>query len=148
MIDNAGGISAGIVPIGLNERRKDRKNMEEKNKAYEWAEALCRYAGADEAFLQDFWERLQADKEIYEEFVYYLEHQDFLGKIKIEGYGLVDLLIFQIDHFRAVMDRDVADMRHNKDKMLLMAFNSLLQMRKDPALFVRAMQGETGTDRQ
>ncbi len=122
--------------------------MEEKKKAYAWAEALCRYAGADAAFFKDFWERLYADEEIYEEFVYYLNHQDFLGKVKIEGYGLVDLLVFQIDHFRAVMDQDTADMRHNKDKMLLMAFNSLLQMRKDPAPFVRAMQGETGTDRQ
>ena len=119
-----------------------------KEKAYAWAEALCKYAGADEVFLRDFWERLTNDPEIYEEFVYYLEHQDFLCKVKIEGYGLVDLMIFQIDHFRAVMDQDVADMRFNKDKMLLMAFNSLLQMRKDPEPFVRMMQGQTGTDRQ
>lgn len=120
----------------------------DKEKAYAWAEALCKYAGADEAFLKDFWERLTNDPAIYEEFVYYLEHQDFLCKVKIEGYGLVDLMIFQIDHFRAVMDQDVADMRFNKDKMLLMAFNSLLQMRKDPEPFVRMMQGQTGTDRQ
>lgn len=120
----------------------------DEEKAYAWAGALCEYAGADEAFLRDFWERLVNDPEIYEEFVYYLEHQDFLCKVKIEGYGLVDLMIFQIDHFRAVMDQDVADMRFNKDKMLLMAFNSLLQMRKDPEPFVRMMQGQTGTDRQ
>ena len=121
---------------------------EKREKAYVWAEALCGYAGADKAFLQDFWERLTGDPEIYEEMVYYLEHQDFLCKVKIEGYGLVDLMVFQIDHFRAVMDQDVADMRFNKDKMLLMAFNSLLQMRRDPAPFVQMMQGQTGTDRQ
>ena len=122
--------------------------VKDQERAYEWAKALCAYAEADEAFLQDFWKRLTADEEIYEEFIYYLEHQDFLCKVKIEGYGLIDLMIFQIDHFRAVMDQDVADMRMNKDKMLLMAFNSLLQMRKDPEPFVRMMQGETGTDRQ
>lgn len=121
---------------------------EERERAYRWAEDLCRYAGADEAFLQEFWERLTADPEIYEEFVYYLEHQDFLCRVKIEGFGLVDLMVFQIDHFRAVMDQDVADMRFNKDKMLLSAFNSLLLMRKDPTPFVRMMQNETGTDRQ
>lgn len=117
-----------------------------KEKAFEWAKALCYYAGADEAFCLDFWNRLQADPEIYEEFVYYLEHQDFLYKVKIQGYGLVDLMIFQIDHFRATMDQNVADMRHNKDKMLLMAFNSLLLMRKNPEPFVKAMQSQTGTD--
>ena len=122
--------------------------MEEQKKAYAWAEALCKYAGADQAFLQDFWKRLTADHEIYEEFGYNREHQDFLCKVKIEGYGLVDLMIFQIDHFRAVMDQDVAEMRLNKDKMLLMAFNSLLQMRKNPEPFVRMRQGQTGTDRQ
>lgn len=121
---------------------------QQKDRAYAWAAALCSYAGADEAFFRDFWERLISDEEIYEEFVYYLEHQDFLCKVKIEGYGLVDLMIFQIDHFRAVMDQDVSDMRLNKDKMLLMAFNSLLQMRKNPAPFVKMMQGQTGTDRQ
>ncbi len=119
----------------------------ENEKARFWASELCRYAGADENFLQDFWKRLTEDEEVYEEFVYYLEHQDFLYKVKVEGYGLADLLVFQIDHFRATMDRDVADMRHNKDKMLLMAFNSMLMMRKNPESFVKMMQGETGTDR-
>lgn len=119
----------------------------EDEKARFWASELCRYAGADENFFRDFWERLTEDEEVYEEFVYYLEHQDFLYKVKVEGYGLADLLVFQIDHFRATMDRDVADMRYNKDKMLLMAFNSMLIMRKNPEPFVKMMQGETGTDR-
>ena len=79
--------------------------MEEQRRAYVWAQALCRYAGADDYFLQDFWTRLTADREIYEEFIYYLDHQDFLCNVKIEGYGLVDLMIFQIDHFRAVMEQ-------------------------------------------
>lgn len=119
----------------------------QKERAYEWAAALCKCAGANQMFLQDFWERLTADQEIYEEFVYYLEHQDFLYKVKIGGYGLVDLMIFQIDHFRAVMDQDVSDMRLNKDKMLLMAFNSLLQMKKNPEPFLKIMQEQTGMDR-
>lgn len=111
-----------------------------------WAEELCKCAGADEAFCQDFWDRLCRDKEILEEFVYYLVYQDFLYQVKIQGYGLVDLMIFQIDHFKATMDQDVADMRHNKDKMLLMAFNSLLLMRKNPEPFVEMIQSQTGTE--
>ena len=117
-----------------------------REKAHLWARELCRYAGADAAFFRDFWERLTADEEIFEEFVYYLEYQDFLYQVKIQGYGLVDLVIFQIDHFKATMDQDVADMRHNKDKMLLMAFNSLLLMRQNPEPFVNMMQTQTGTE--
>ena len=120
--------------------------MNYEKEAYEWAQALCKYAGADEAFCRDFWNRLVQDEEIYEEFVYYMLHQDFLYKVKIEGYGLVDLMIFQIDRFRAIMDQDVADMRHNKDKMLLMAFNSLLRMRTNPEAFLELFRTQTGTD--
>ena len=130
----------------MAEKRKIVIDDLERERAHEWAKGLCKYAGADEAFCQDFWNRLIADQEIFEEFVYYLEYQDFLYQVKIQGYGLVDLMIFQIDHFKATMDQDVADMRHNKDKMLLMAFNSLLLMRQNPAPFVEMLQSQTGTE--
>ena len=130
----------------MAEKEKSVIDDAEREKAHLWARELCRYAGADEAFFRDFWERLTADEEIFEEFVYYLEYQDFLYQVKIQGYGLVDLMIFQIDHFKATMDQDVADMRHNKDKMLLMAFNSLLLMRQNPEPFVNMMQTQTGTE--
>ena len=118
--------------------------MEEK--AYLWAQALCRCAGEDEVFLRDFWQRLKQSENVYREFVYYLEHQNFLCDYKVEGYGLPDIMVWQMDHFKAQMDRGRDDMKNNGDKMLLMAFDTLLRMERDPARYVNLMQTETGTD--
>lgn len=118
--------------------------MEER--AYQWAHALCYYAGKDEAFLQDFWQRLLQSENVYKEFIHYLEHQRFLCEYKVEGYSVVDIMVWQMDHFKAQMDRGKDDMKNNGDKMLLMAFDTLLKMEQDPVKYVDMMQNETGTD--
>lgn len=120
--------------------------MEEK--AYQWACALCHYAGEDEAFLQDFWQRLRQSEHVYKEFTYYLENRNFLCEYTVEGYSVVDIMVWQTDHFKAQMDRGKYDMKNNGDKMLLMAFDTLLKMERDPAKYVKLMQTETGTDYQ
>lgn len=118
--------------------------MEEK--AYEWARALCYYAGEDEEFLKNFWRLLKQSQGVYKEFLYYLEHQQFLCTYKVSGYSVIDIMIWQMDHFKAQMDRGKDDMKNNGDKMLLMAFDTLLKMEQNPEYYVNLMQTETGTD--
>lgn len=118
--------------------------MEEK--AYEWAKALCRYAGEDEEFLRKFWNMLVQSEGIYQEFLYYMEHQNFSCAYKVAGYSLIDIMIWQMDHFKAQLDRDRSAMKSNGDRMLLMAFDTMLKMEKDPEHYVNLMLNETGTD--
>ncbi|MCM1426446.1 MAG: hypothetical protein NC118_07565, partial [Eubacterium sp.] len=84
-----------------------------KEAAGQWARALCAYAGKDEAFLEKFWNALQNSTPVYREFVYYLEHQNFLCEYRIEGYTVVDIMVWQMDHFKAQMDRGHYDMKQN-----------------------------------
>ena len=119
---------------------------EEKRRAYEWAKALCHYAGENESFLEKFFAMLTASEGVFEEFVFYLEHQNFLGKYKVAGYGLIDIMVWQMDHFKAQLDRDRRDMKENGDRMLLMAFHTMLLMEREPEYYVNLMQTETGTD--
>lgn len=114
--------------------------------AWQWAGALCAYAGENEAFLKRFWEELNNSAQLYKEFVYYLTNQTFLCEYKIEGYSVVDVMVWQMDHFKAQMDRGHDDMKQNGDKMLLMAFDTMLKMEKNPEKYVALMQSETGTD--
>lgn len=120
--------------------------MQEKDAARRWAEVLCYYGGEDEAFFDRFWNAMQESAGVYREFVYYMENRNFLCQYKVEGYTVVDIMVWQIDHFKAQMDRGLYDMKHNGDKMLLMAFDTMLRMEKEPAEYVRLMQSETGTD--
>ena len=111
-----------------------------------YARELGAQAGLDEEFLGSFLGKLWEDREVLEEFVYYVEHNQFADRIKVNGYGIVDVLVWQIDHFKAWLDRDNTQTKENGSAMLLRAFDTFLDMRKCPEKYVRAMESETGTD--
>ena len=119
---------------------------EDKARAYAWARALCYYAGENESFLERFFAMLTASEGVSKEFLYYLEHQDFLCAHKVAGYSLIDIMVWQMDHFKAQLDRDRTEMKSNGDKMLLEAFHTMLLMEQDSEYYVNLMQSETGTD--
>lgn len=112
----------------------------------EWISLLCKEAGADAAFRKAFLEKLEQAPEIYEELLYFAYHGNFLCRYQIQGVSVVDILVWQIDHFKAGMDRGNYDMKYNQNKMVLMAFDTFLNMKKEPEKYVSALQSETGTD--
>ncbi|MCM1047920.1 MAG: hypothetical protein NC433_05805 [Clostridiales bacterium] len=120
--------------------------MNKQDMAWRFAQALCQYAGEDNEFLEGFWDLLINSEDIYNEFVYYMENSNFLCKYKVAGYTVVDIMVWQMDHFKAQMDRGHYDMKQNGDKMLLRAFDTMLKMEKQPDKYVRLLQTETGTD--
>ncbi len=121
----------------------DRERLE---RARQFAAALCHYGEQDEIFLADFWSALEQETDILEEFCQYMDHREFACGVSVQGYTVIDIMIWQIDHFKARMDHRDPGMGGNGDKMLLMAFDTLLKMKKEPERYVRMMQGETGTD--
>ncbi len=112
----------------------------------EYIDRLCENAGEDQSFAEDFYERLTADQEILQEFVSYMESGNFACRAKVCDYTVVDVMIWQIDHFKAWLDRDTTGTKQNKDKMLLNAFDILLKMKQNPESYIQKMQLETGTD--
>ena len=80
--------------------RKGEKQMtgEERTKAYAWARGLCYYAGKDEAFLERFFEMLTASEGVSGEFLYYLEHHNFLCRYQVAGYSLIDIMAVSYTH--------------------------------------------------
>ena len=84
-------------------------------------------AGESEEFLEELAAGLVASPGIGEEFLFFAETGDFSCKAKIEGYTLVDILVWQIDHFKAQMDRGNTGMRNNGSKMVLRAFDTMLK---------------------
>lgn len=121
---------------------ENRKRIEA---AAQFAARLCMYAGEDQAFYDAFWQRLLKHGDILAEFVYYMEHQDFLCRVKVAGKSVVDIMIWQVDHFKATLDRGF-DMRCNKDKMILLAFDTMTKMAEDPQPYVTRMEAESGQD--
>ncbi len=120
--------------------------MSEERKIKEAADRLGAAAGENGEFLERLVEGLLASPGIGEEFLFYAENGDFSCKMKIDGYTVLDIMIWQIDHFKAQMDRGRPGMGDNGSKMALRAFDTMLKMEKEPEKYKQRMQSETGTD--
>lgn len=106
----------------------------------------CVKNGLSEEFFAQFWARMLERDDIYTEYVYYLVKQEFISRVEIKGYHVIDVLIWQMDHFKAKLDADTYDMKHNEAKMILSAFDTFLKMAENPEEYTYRMQVDTGTD--
>lgn len=120
--------------------------MEAEEDLKDWVCDLAKSVGKNEQEATDFWERLKADAQLLEELEYYAINKEFLCKYKVEGYTVTDILVWQVDHFKAYLDRREEINRYRQDKLIYNSFDILLQMRKNPEFYVNKLQGETGTD--
>ena len=120
--------------------------MLEEQKMKEAVQRFGSAAGESGEFLRELTAGLLASPEIGEEFLFYAETGNFSCKKKIDGYTVVDIMVWQIDHFKAEMDRERTGMGNNGSKMILRAFDTMLKMEKEPEKYKQLMQSETGTD--
>ncbi|MCR4806078.1 MAG: hypothetical protein K5857_00245 [Lachnospiraceae bacterium] len=120
--------------------------MEINKRAVEFAGALCKYSNKDEEYLKEFIRRLEDSPALYEEFIYYLDKQDFLCKMNIRGITIPDILVWQVDKFKSGIDEGRFDLKYNADAMLLSAFNTMYDVEKDPAPYLENFRTVTGSD--
>ncbi len=120
--------------------------LESETELKEWVCTLAVSSGKSEQEAEQFWEKLYADKELLEEIEYYSVHKSFLSKYQVAGYSITDILVWQVDHFKAYLDRHEEVNRYRQDRLLINSFEILLEMRENPEPIVNKLQGETGTD--
>ncbi len=113
---------------------------------YGWTCALCECAGEPKETAEQFWNELVLNPELLREYAYYYDHRSFLCEYQIAGFTIADLLVWQMDHFKAHMDRADSANRYDKDKLVLSAFRTMLELKRDPERISRAFAAETGTD--
>ena len=80
------------------------------------------------------------------EYEYYLNTGKFLCEYKIAGYTIADIIIYQMDNFKALLDNQIAQNKNNQYRMVLGALETMLEMELDPEPYVSKMQYTTGTD--
>ena len=120
---------------------------EEQVRVFNWAMNLAAQAEVSNEFLAKFWNNLILHNDIYEEFVYFMNHRNFLCKANVEGYTVADIMIYQVDHFKSAFDMPNMDKyKHNGDYMVMMAFNTLIEMKSNPTPYIYNMKHNSGTD--
>ena len=115
-------------------------------KAYEGILALGEFVGETKQWCEELWEELVLDRELLEEFVFYLEHHCLMDKVHCEGYGLTDLYIWQMNRYNLIRDSGKNTDACNKDRMVLHAFRNMADMKKEPAVYVKRMMMGRGMD--
>ena len=107
---------------------------------------LCDYAGLPKDFGDELWTELILDEAIYNEFVFYLENHTFLDKLKIKGYALSDLYVWQMDKYNLIRELGKNPVTCNKETLVLNAFRTLVDMKKNPDVYVKRIESGRGMD--
>ena len=116
------------------------------DKLYEYARKLCEDAHEEDGALDVFWNRIKSYPEVMREFEYYREHNDFLCELKVSGITVADILVWQIDRFKAALDEGKFALKYNGPHMVLAAFYTMCEVIDDPQKFTSRFSSETGSD--
>jgi len=107
---------------------------------------LASLAGETNEYADELWERISRSEGVLKELAYYHDYGDFWGKYRVAGYTITDILVWQVDHFKAYLDRHEEVNRWKPERLFLHSLDVMLRMEKDPAPYIEKMTGETGTD--
>ena len=65
----------------------------------------------------------------------------------MEGYGLTDLYVFQMNRYNLIREIGKNTVSCNKEKMVMRAFRDLIDMKRNPAEYLKRLREGRGEDR-
>ena len=113
---------------------------------YNYAKYLCELAEEPEGYLDSFWKTISASEELLDEFSYYADNTDFKCELNVSGITLADILVWQIDRFKAALDEGKFSLKYNGPHMVLSAFMTMADVKDNPEKYLSRFRSETGTD--
>lgn len=117
-------------------------------KVMEFLSELCEYAGFRADFADETWQEFLKHPEIYQEFVYYIDHHELLGKYYIKGYNVLDCYVWQrINYIFRYLDRGKIERDCNEETMVLLAFDFFMKMEDDPQPYLEKLDEDLGRDK-
>ena len=118
-----------------------------KIKACEMFYDLCRRIGYEDPWIDALWGDIISDEEMYGELSYYLQNHTLKDSVKISGYSLTDLYVFQMDKYNLIREIGKNTAECNKERMVMNAFRMMIDMKADPETYVRRLEEGRGEDR-
>lgn len=110
-----------------------------KLKVYEDLQYLGELTGKSETYINRLWEGLLLDSELLKEFMYYLDNHYLLDEMKVQGYSLTDLYVWQITKFNMKQDLGKNTDTCNKEAMVLDTFYGMLELKANPEEYIKRM---------
>ena len=132
--------------ISIEQESRNQALEAALNELHRFVQELAQRAGESDAYGEQLWQGIRQSCGLLQELAYYHDYGNFLSKYKVAGYTLTDALVWQVDHFKLYMDRPQDMNRYRQERLLLAAFETMLQLEKNPGTLADKMQGETGQD--
>ncbi len=119
-----------------------------KIKVMEFLKKLSRYAGLSDSYSEEIWREFMKHPHIYQEFEYYIDHHELLGRYQIKGYNILDCYVWQrINYIFRYLDRGKIENECNEESMVLMAFDFFMKMEDDPVPYLEKLDEDLGRDK-
>ncbi len=118
-----------------------------KIKAFETFCTLCRQNGYEDAWIDALWGDIITDEDMYAELAYFLSNHTLKDSVKIAGYSLSDLYVFQMNKYNLIREIGKNPRECNKERMVLNAFRMMIDMKTDPETYVKRLEEGKGEDR-
>lgn len=117
-----------------------------KIKALAFLQDICGYAGLSDEWCDELWGMMLDNSALYDEFVYYADHHTFKDELKIRGYALSDIYVWQMDKYNLIREIGKNPTTCNKETMVMNAFMVMGRMYDDPDTYIRRMESGRGND--
>ena len=108
---------------------------------------ICDYAEFARERTDALWMEILSRKQVYRELVYYIAHHTFSDQLKVCGYGLCDLYVWQMNRYNLIKDTGKNPRTCNKEKMAMQAFETLVALIKNPQENLKKLEYGQGKDR-
>lgn len=136
--------------MGTEQKEKAQADQEQVERAMETLEGfvarLADQSGQGQEYGHRLWQGISRSHGLLRELAYYHDTGNFLCEYRVAGYTLADVLVWQVDHFKLYMDRPEEMNRYRRQRLLLAAFDTMLEMERDPKPYLDKMRCETGQD--
>ena len=116
-------------------------------KVCEYFYQLCDFCCYEREWSDRLWSDLLGNDELYGELVYYLENHTFQDSVKVQGYALSDLYVFQMSKYNLIREIGKNPVECNKERMVMNSFRMMVDMIADPETYVARIEEGKGRDR-
>lgn len=113
-----------------------------KIKSFENLRALARMTGESEEYATRLWQSMLEDEALLEEFNYFVVHRTLRGSLKCGELSLLDIYFNQMSKYNLYHDMGKNTGACSKERMVLHAFQQMVDMRKDPHFMERYRESE------
>lgn len=119
-----------------------------KVKVMEFLDRLAEYAGLDTQWADGIWSEFMKHPRIYEEFVYYIEHHEFLGNYEIKGYSILECYVWQRNNqVYRTDERGKFEPEGNEETVVLKAFSFMMNLEDKPEEYLKKLEDDLGRDK-